>query len=912
MVNGPMGGNMGSLPVAPQPPQVNFTTTAESRGGFNDFLRSIPSTMNMMPPSNPMGGNPMPPMGGNPMDNIDIFNQPMGMMGMNQPQMNPMMQQPMQQPMMMEYGGNVPPRETEIRGQDHMLAYITPEEGGILKALGGSGSPGPMGIPSYYDDSDGSGGDSEAGESAASEGASEDGGEGSEADGGGNESEDSSNDMGMDDDTSAQGQGPGGSDTAGDSSVGGGGSDVGGGPGGASQPGADSPDTGVDQDESLGFENVSPDEPSGDGSPPTYIRPIPVDQPNQVDAMPNIFGSGNETSNLLPSLFDYDNNPYVVKSPFTSDINIEDGIYKPIGFENNDLNDILEKLTGVPNPNRSVFGYANGGGVPPRRTEIMGQDHMLSYITPEEGGILKALGGAGRPGPMGIPSYWGGDVGDDAADAGTGPGDTSSDNDGTDTNESSTTDNTDTTDNTESTVGDDPSGPNDPGVGPDDGPGNTNDPDDAMSAANQAADISNTVGFSPESQANADTNTDDNNTNTDTSVTGISKGLTNVTNVGPTSNLSYSPQFSADVAQSQGLDPSVTMSPEDYSMTTQGKEAAAAQEAENMALDQATNNTNTMANQVQGISRGMSPGLATAMGTSLAQDPLGLSLDVPSRGFNVGIGAPQAAGAGRGTGQGFSSYGVPTDPVVGNAPGAASTTAANVAAQNAGNIAGVTTGPEMMGNIPGITLGSNPAPPGYEENVGKPYSGYNIDAIENFYNAPTTMDQLGLPPGMINSALSVVENMARDRVASDLISGNYTAITDSNGNITGSRDSFGRVHSGMDFNAPDTSPSEGGNSINPISRNTRTDPLLPQDPFSMGIFGNAEKATAPNNPFLVDSPFTSNIADSKPVDFSSGDLNALIAKLTGVAAPKGMAQGGIARYAEGGLISAVDRFLASA
>ena len=570
MANGPLGGNMGSLPIAPQPPQVNFTTTAESRGGFNDFLRSIPSTMNMIPPSNPMGGNPMPPMGGNPMDNIDIFNQPMGMMGMNQPQMNPMMQQPMQQqpmnmgmmqqPMMMEYGGNVPPRETEIRGQDHMLAYITPEEGGILKALGG----------------------------------------------------------------------------------------------------------------------------------------------------------------------------------------------------------------------------------------------------------------AGRPGPMGIPSYWGGDVGDDAADAGTGPGgndgndgnDNDSNNDGTDTNESSAS----TDMGMDSSVSDQSatSGSNTGG----DNESNNNDPDDAMSAANQAADISNTVGFSPESQANADTNTDDNNTNTDTSVTGISKGLTNVTNVGKNSNLSYSPQFSADVAQSRGLDPSVTMSPEDYSMTTQGIAAAAAQEAENMALDQATNNTNTMANQVQGISRGMSPGLATAMGTSLAQDPLGLSLDVPSNmpGF----------GYGNITGQGFSAKGsVPTDPTVGNVPGPASTTAANVAAQNAGNIAGVTTGPEMMGNIPGITLGSNPAPPGYEEQVGRPYSGYNINAIEDFYNAPTTMDQLGLPPGMVNSALSVVENMARDRVASDLISGNYTAITDSNGNITGSRDSFGRVHSGMDFNAPDTSPSEGGNSINPISRNTR-------------------------------------------------------------------------------------------
>ena len=658
MVNGPMGGNMGSLPVAPQPPQVNFTTTAESRGGFNDFLRSIPSTMNMMPPSNPMGGNPMPPMGGNPMDNIDIFNQPMGMMGMNQPQMNPMMQPPMQQPMMMEYGGNVPPRETEIRGQDHMLAYITPEEGGILKALGG----------------------------------------------------------------------------------------------------------------------------------------------------------------------------------------------------------------------------------------------------------------AGRPGPMGIPSYWGGDVGDDAADANSGPGgndgndgnDNDSNNDGTDTNESSAS----TDMGMDSSVSDQSatSGSNTGG----DNESNNNDPDDAMSAANQAADISNTVGFSPESQANADTNTDDNNTNTDTSVTGISKGLTNVTNVGKNSNLSYSPQFSADVAQSQGLDPSVTMSPEDYSQTTQGQAAAAAQAAENMSLDIATNNTNTMANQVQGTTPNSTSLSAADIAAGIGLD-LGLDIDVPGMGSNYGTNAPTASGAGRGTGYGFG-YGANPDlsPTVGNVPGAASTTTANVANQNAGNIAGVTTGPEMMGNIPGITLGSSPAPAGYEEMVGKPYSGYNINAIEDFYNAPTTMDQLGLPPGMINSALSVVENMARDRVASDLISGNYTAITDSNGNITGSRDSFGRVHSGMDFDAPDTSPNEGGDSINPISRNTRNNPLLPQDPFSMGIFGNAEKATAPNNPFLVDSPFTSNIADSKPVDFSSGDLNALIARLTGVAAPQGMAQGGIARYAEGGLISAVDRFLASA
>jgi len=166
MANGPLGGNMGSAPVPPQPPQVSFTTTAESRGGFNNFLKSMPNTT-AMTPIPPLGSSPTMPMA-NPMGNIDIFNQPpstgMGMMGMNQPQMNPMMQQPMQQPMMnqqpmmMADGGGVPPRRTEIMGQDHMLSYITPEEGGILKALGGAGAPGPMGIPSFFDAGEGMGG----------------------------------------------------------------------------------------------------------------------------------------------------------------------------------------------------------------------------------------------------------------------------------------------------------------------------------------------------------------------------------------------------------------------------------------------------------------------------------------------------------------------------------------------------------------------------------------------------------------------------------------------------------------------------------------------------------------------------------------------------------------------------------
>ena len=55
--------------------------------------------------------------------------------------------------------GKNPPRKTKIRGQRHMLAYITPDEAALLKARGGTGEL-HKGIPSYpdYGDSGGFGG----------------------------------------------------------------------------------------------------------------------------------------------------------------------------------------------------------------------------------------------------------------------------------------------------------------------------------------------------------------------------------------------------------------------------------------------------------------------------------------------------------------------------------------------------------------------------------------------------------------------------------------------------------------------------------------------------------------------------------------------------------------------------------
>jgi len=142
MVNGPLGGSMATPPVAPQPPQVSFETTAQSRGNFNNFLKSIPTTTAMTPIA-PLGSAPTMPTF-NPMANIDIFNQPTGMMGMNQPPMNPMMQPPsnagiglMPNPVQMMFDGGF----VDDFSQDTSGSFSVDDQGNVSDdfSIGGGG-----------------------------------------------------------------------------------------------------------------------------------------------------------------------------------------------------------------------------------------------------------------------------------------------------------------------------------------------------------------------------------------------------------------------------------------------------------------------------------------------------------------------------------------------------------------------------------------------------------------------------------------------------------------------------------------------------------------------------------------------------------------------------------------------------
>ena len=51
------------------------------------------------------------------------------------------------------------------------------------------------------------------------------------------------------------------------------------------------------------------------------------------------------------------------------------------------------------------------GGMVPMSANIGGMPHMLSYITPGEAGVLNAMGGAGAPGPGGVPAFFYDEVG---------------------------------------------------------------------------------------------------------------------------------------------------------------------------------------------------------------------------------------------------------------------------------------------------------------------------------------------------------------------------------------------------------------------------------------------------------------------------------------------------------------------
>jgi len=115
---------------------------------------------NTLMQQNPYGQQMNPQMMGQQMRSPEMFSEQLMAPNQMAPMQDPMQGlQPMAQPEGVGVygqslegfadGGEAVPRETEIMGQPHMLAYINPEEEMMLRQMGGSGMAGPGGVPSY-------------------------------------------------------------------------------------------------------------------------------------------------------------------------------------------------------------------------------------------------------------------------------------------------------------------------------------------------------------------------------------------------------------------------------------------------------------------------------------------------------------------------------------------------------------------------------------------------------------------------------------------------------------------------------------------------------------------------------------------------------------------------------------------
>ena len=170
---------------------------------------------------------------------------------------------------------------------------------------------------------------------------------------------------------------------------------------------------------------------------------------------------------------------------------------------------------------------------------------------------------------------------------------------------------------------------------------------------------------------------------------------------------------------------------------------------------------------------------------------------------------------------------------------------------------------------------------------------------------PTFFQGLGLP-----SIFDGIERFSRDRMAAKLAGGNVpekNIVRNDSGLVIGIKDNFGNLIEGIDPNAPirGIGGDDGGDPA-PIIRPLTPKPEEPKPDLPPSVIGGTALAEIPQLPTVVESPFTASTVGSTPVTFDVGDLNRLIEQLTGVAARPVIAK------QEGGLVSAVDEFLASA
>ena len=155
-------------------------------------------------------------------------------------------------------------------------------------------------------------------------------------------------------------------------------------------------------------------------------------------------------------------------------------------------------------------------------------------------------------------------------------------------------------------------------------------------------------------------------------------------------------------------------------------------------------------------------------------------------------------------------------------------------------------------------------------------------------------------PNLIATLANKAGTMFDRRLFDGIVSKGLNAVVDPDtGRIIGAKDEFGNLIEGRDLDQIQY----GDDNQEPIIRRPIVSPVEEEEEETPPnvIGGGTPLPVVEPVPTVVPSTFGPSTASFTPVGFNTGDLNDLIARITGISSPR--------RMQEGGIVSAVDNFL---
>ena len=157
-------------------------------------------------------------------------------------------------------------------------------------------------------------------------------------------------------------------------------------------------------------------------------------------------------------------------------------------------------------------------------------------------------------------------------------------------------------------------------------------------------------------------------------------------------------------------------------------------------------------------------------------------------------------------------------------------------------------------------------------------------------------------PNLIATLANKAGSFFDRRLFDAIVSKGLDAVVDPDtGRIIGAKNEFGQLIEGRDLDQ--FQPDDGGDDAVTTFLKKATDDKKEEEEKDTppNVFGSSVTPTRAERPVVVESPFKQSTASFTPVGFEGGNLNDLIARITGVPSPR--------RMQDGGVINAVDNFL---